>query len=66
MQEDDGFITSSEYAEMTRRTQEAVRTERHRGLGPKAYRVGGRVLYKRSDVDAWLEQHVVINPQVAS
>jgi excisionase family DNA binding protein len=26
------------------------------GVGPKAYKVGRRVLYKRADVEAWLER----------
>ncbi|MBA2626076.1 MAG: helix-turn-helix domain-containing protein [Acidimicrobiia bacterium] len=28
---------------------------RSRGEGPRAYRVGRRVLFKKADVDAWLE-----------
>jgi excisionase family DNA binding protein len=29
---------------------------RHRGGGPKGYRVGRHVRYRRSSVEAWLEQ----------
>jgi excisionase family DNA binding protein len=29
---------------------------RHRGLGPRGYRVGRHVRYRRSSVEAWLSQ----------
>jgi excisionase family DNA binding protein len=29
---------------------------RHRGEGPKGYRVGRHVRYRRSNVEAWLEE----------
>ena len=29
---------------------------RTRGEGPKGYKVGKHVLYKKADVDSWLEQ----------
>ena len=29
---------------------------RTKGEGPKAYKVGKRVLYRRADVEAWLER----------
>lgn len=28
---------------------------RHRGIGPRFIRLGGRVAYDRADVEAWLE-----------
>ena len=30
-----------------------------RGIGPKRYRVGKHVRYRRADVDAWLETQAV-------
>jgi excisionase family DNA binding protein len=39
----------------------ALRTiynRRNRGDGPRAYRIGGKVRVKRSDLDAWLESQV--------
>ena len=30
---------------------------RHRGLGPKSVRLGKRVMYRRSDVEAWIAEH---------
>jgi predicted DNA-binding transcriptional regulator AlpA len=29
---------------------------RHRGIGPKSVRLGRRVMYRRSDVEEWIEQ----------
>jgi predicted DNA-binding transcriptional regulator AlpA len=29
---------------------------RSRGGGPKSFKLGGRVVYKRSDVEAWIEE----------
>jgi excisionase family DNA binding protein len=31
---------------------------RSRGLGPRAAKVGKHIRYRRSDVDAWLEERV--------
>ena len=28
---------------------------RHRGLGPRGYKVGKYVRYRRADIEAWLE-----------
>ena len=28
---------------------------RHRGLGPRGYRIGKHVRYRRADIEAWLE-----------
>jgi excisionase family DNA binding protein len=32
---------------------------RHRGAGPRGYRVGRHVRYRRSSVEAWLEEQAV-------
>jgi predicted DNA-binding transcriptional regulator AlpA len=29
---------------------------RHQGTGPRSFKLGGRVVYKREDVEAWIEQ----------
>lgn len=29
----------------------------HKGTGPRFYRLGRHVRYRRADVDAWLEEH---------
>lgn len=29
---------------------------RHRGIGPRSFKLGGRVVYRRAEVDAWLAE----------
>jgi len=52
----DALLTPGEVAERVRRPVATVRYWRAVGLGPKSANVGGRVLYKASDVEAWLEE----------
>jgi predicted DNA-binding transcriptional regulator AlpA len=33
-----------------------LRYWRQIGEGPKSFRIGGRVAYKRSDIEAWIEK----------
>jgi excisionase family DNA binding protein len=35
--------------------KQTLRAWRHRGIGPKSFKVGTTVRYRWSDVDAWLE-----------
>lgn len=35
---------------------QTLRAWRHRGIGPRSFKVGTTVRYRWSDVDAWLEQ----------
>ena len=37
----------------------------HKGTGPRFYRVGRHVRYRRADIEAWLEQHAVTPGSVA-
>lgn len=32
-----------------------LRYYRHKGTGPKSFKLGGRVVYKESDVEGWIE-----------
>jgi predicted DNA-binding transcriptional regulator AlpA len=32
-----------------------LRFYRHKGTGPKSFKLGGRVVYKEGDVEAWIE-----------
>lgn len=51
----DDLLTLGEVAEMTRTTPGTLRWWRHLGTrGPKSFRIGRRVMYRRGDVDAWL------------
>lgn len=50
------FITNKELALRVRRPLATIRYWRATGTGPRGARVGGRVLYRVADVDAWIEQ----------
>jgi predicted DNA-binding transcriptional regulator AlpA len=39
----------------TRVPLDTLRYWRHIGKGPKSFKLGNRVVYKRSDVEAWIE-----------
>lgn len=52
---DQTFITNTELALRVRRPLATVRYWRATGTGPRGARIGGRVLYRVSDVDAWIE-----------
>jgi DNA-binding transcriptional MerR regulator len=53
------LLTQAEVAERVRRPVATLRFWRHKGIGPRSANVGGRVLYKRSDVEAWLEEQFI-------
>lgn len=48
-------LTTVEVANECRTAVETVRYWRHIGYGPPSFKIGRRVLYRREDVDAWLE-----------
>lgn len=50
------LLTTQEVASLLRTSASTVRYWRHRGYGPQGIRTGRRVLYRASDVDAWLDQ----------
>lgn len=49
------YIDAQETADLIRRPASTLAYWRHRGEGPRYAKVGRRVLYRRSDVLAWLE-----------
>jgi hypothetical protein len=51
------LATQAEVAEALRTTPSALMAQRYRGFGPPVVRVGGRVLYRWSEVDRWLDEH---------
>ena len=53
---DSELLTTSEVADQLRRSVETLRYWRARGTGPRSFRAGRGVLYKRQDVDAWLAE----------
>ena len=51
----DEYMRTAELSRLTRIPVGTLRQWRHRGFGPPGFRAGGVVLYRRADVDAWLE-----------
>jgi DNA-binding transcriptional MerR regulator len=52
----DALLTPAEVAQRLRRPVATVRYWRAMGTGPKSANVGGRVLYRESDVEAWIAE----------
>ncbi len=52
----DAYLTLDEVAAHYRRTVKAMRRLRDRGLGPRAVRVEGRVLFPREEVERYDRQ----------
>lgn len=50
------LMTMDEVAELTRIPVNTLRFYRHKGTGPKSAKLGGRIMYRRNDVDAWIEE----------
>ncbi len=50
------YLVTAEVAEMCRTSANTVRYWRHVGKGPRAFRVGRRVLYAKDDVETWLAE----------
>lgn len=45
-----------EVSSATRIPEATLRWLRHMSRGPRSFKVGRRVVYKRADVEAWLEE----------
>lgn len=54
----DDLLTITEVAGRLRRPAGTLRQWRHRGVGPRSFRIGRRVMYRRDDVDAWLQTQI--------
>lgn len=50
------ILTLPEVSERTRVPLATLRYWRHKGIGPRSFRVGARVVYKASDVERWLDE----------
>jgi len=49
------LLTLSEAAEYLRTNEATMRYWRHIGEGPRSAKLGRRVVYRKEDVDAWIE-----------
>ncbi|MGQ0842535.1 MAG: helix-turn-helix transcriptional regulator [Sporichthyaceae bacterium] len=52
------YLTTREVAERFRTAESTVRYWRSIDYGPAGVRVGRRVLYRASDVEAWEREHL--------
>lgn len=50
----DNYLTLEEVAERMRTPEGTLRFWRHKGIGPKSAKLGRRVVYRETDVDAWI------------
>jgi excisionase family DNA binding protein len=48
------LLTITEAAELLRAPVATLRYWRHLGTGPRCFRLGRRVLYRRDDLHAWI------------
>lgn len=51
---DHELLTIAEAADLLRSPVATLRYWRHLGVGPCSFRVGRRVLYRRTDIDNWI------------
>ena len=49
------LLTITEAAELLRTPVATLRFWRHRNTGPRSFRLGRRVLYRRDDLHAWID-----------
>ncbi len=55
---DPELLTITEAAELVRAPVATLRYWRHLGAGPRSFRLGRRVLYRRDELNAWIDaQH---------
>ena len=63
----DRILTLAETNEKTRVPVATLRYWRHLGnQGPRSFRLGGRVVYKESDVDAWIDEQYTASEQASA
>lgn len=51
----DRLLTLDEVADLLRTPAATLRYWRHKGTGPKSFKVGRRVIYREADVLLWVE-----------
>lgn len=48
------LMTVKEFCAETTLAESTAYDWRSRGIGPRSFRLGGRVVYRRAEVEAWL------------
>lgn len=56
------LLTFAETAERLRKTQAALRWMVQKGTAPKHGKIGGRVMFREADVDAFIERQFEQEP----
>lgn len=54
---DERLMSASEVADFLGISVHTLYQHRYRGDSPPAFMVGNRIRYRRSDVEAWLQNH---------
>lgn len=54
--ESQGLLTLTEAADMLRRSPAQLRWMRHNGTGPRSAKLAGRIMYRRADVERWINE----------
>ena len=63
MEVEDELLVTREVAGMTRLPEPTLRYFRHKGTGPASFRLGRKVVYRRSAVLAWIEEQERADPR---
>ena len=63
---DHELLTITEVAELLRTPVATLRYWRHLGIGPASFRIGRRVMYRRTDVEEWIRTQERQSSPVAS
>jgi len=59
------FLTTNQLAELTHTKPQTWRRRRWSGDSPPYVKLGSRVLYRRADVEAWLDERTVTSTSAA-
>lgn len=60
------LMTMAEVAERLRRSENQLRWMRHNGTGPRSAKIAGRVMYRQSDVEAWIEDQFAADSKASA
>ncbi|MFK5688738.1 helix-turn-helix transcriptional regulator [Ornithinimicrobium sp. LYQ92] len=52
------LLNLKEASAYTRVPEATLRLWRHRGTGPRSFRLGRRVMYQRAELDAWVQDQI--------